>query len=441
MEKVNKTDKHVLENDFALRILAVIIAVIVWLILSITQYPTINKTITGVPVDFTLEGTAASEKGLSAINYKDITVDVEISGMNYEIGSYGANDLIATIDLGEVTKEGTYRLDIDVKSAHSSDAITVVSVKPETVEVSFDTIGSGTYKVQPEAPLVSADEGLMLWQTTVSPSEIEVEGPEKELEKIDHISAKTSSFEKVTEDTTIEAEEVIFYDKDGKALDSSVYTLKDVKDFDLNFVIYKKRTAQLSVQFSDYPPGFDLNSLPFSLSEENIPVISPRLDDADMEYVTLGTIPLNEVDLQSTFTFEVDKALSSGEINQTGITGVTVKFDSDGYTTKKFTLPRENITIKNSPVGKEVNIETRQLPEVVICGPEDIVNSLKVSDLAAELDLSDVLNSGTAMHGVTVYSPKNNNVWCCGVNEVQVDITDKPKEPVKDKNKDNSSEG
>lgn len=53
---------------------------------------------------FSLDGTQAKEKGLSALNYKDISVDVEIKGMNYEIGSYTAADLVATVNLDDVTK-------------------------------------------------------------------------------------------------------------------------------------------------------------------------------------------------------------------------------------------------------------------------------------------------------------------------------------------------
>ena len=83
MEKVKKAKKENRHGaDFGLRILSIIIAVIIWFALSITQYPTINKTITNVPVVFSLDGTQAKEKGLSALNYKDISVDVEIKGMN-----------------------------------------------------------------------------------------------------------------------------------------------------------------------------------------------------------------------------------------------------------------------------------------------------------------------------------------------------------------------
>ena len=71
-----KNDKGGVLSDFAMRILSVMIAIIIWFALSITQFPTTTKTITKIPVDFTLTGTTAETKGLSALGYKDITVDV-----------------------------------------------------------------------------------------------------------------------------------------------------------------------------------------------------------------------------------------------------------------------------------------------------------------------------------------------------------------------------
>ena len=170
--------------DFALRIIAVIAAIIVWFILAITQYPTINKTINKVPVNLSLENTIAKEKGLSALNFKDITVDVEIKGMNYEIGNYKAGDLTATVDVSKVTKEGDYKLEIDVKSTHSTDNCTIVSVTPSTVQVTFGRMTEKQIPIQVDAPNISPQDGLILKDATVTPDQITVKGPENSLEKI-----------------------------------------------------------------------------------------------------------------------------------------------------------------------------------------------------------------------------------------------------------------
>ena len=156
MEKMKEKRTSLLATDLGLRIEAIIIAVIIWLFLSITEYPTINKTITNVPVVFSMDGTLASEKGLQPTGYKDVNVDVEIKGMNYEIGSYGANDLVATVNLDSVTKEGTYQLDINVKSTHTTDTVSVVSVSPDTVEVNFVHRSTNEFEVTANARNISA---------------------------------------------------------------------------------------------------------------------------------------------------------------------------------------------------------------------------------------------------------------------------------------------
>ena len=112
MEKIKKVKSpRNLESDFILRVLAIVIAIVVWVLLSITQYPTTTLKVSNIPVIFSLDGTIAQEKELRAVGYQDITTTVEIKGMKYEIGGYTEKDLIASVNLDDVTKEGTYSLE------------------------------------------------------------------------------------------------------------------------------------------------------------------------------------------------------------------------------------------------------------------------------------------------------------------------------------------
>ena len=418
MEKVKKAKKENRHGaDFGLRILSIIIAVIIWFALSITQYPTINKTITNVPVVFSLDGTQAKEKGLSALNYKDISVDVEIKGMNYEIGSYTAADLVATVNLDDVTKEGTYDLDIDVKSSHSTDKVTVVSVNPDTVSVEFDRLTTKTIPLTAEAPLISAEEGYILKETTTSPSEITVEGPKNDLDNISKAVAQISKSKKISEDTTINTQDIVFYDDDDNVVDPSKIEVKDTKSVDVNFVIYKKKTAKLKVDISNCTDNFDVSSLPLKLSEEEISVVSPNLDDSDTETLTIGSIKLSEINLAKI-------PLNSGEINMNGDENVRVSFDSEGYTSKEFTITSDHIIATGKPSGKSTEIETKKLTNVKVYGPEDVINNLKDSDLYAEVNLSDIIDSGSYAREAIIYSPTYNNVWGFGKNEIQIVVSD-----------------
>ena len=428
MEKVKrKKASRKRSADFGLRILALIIAVIIWLILSITEYPTINKTITKLPVTFSLDGTAAEERGLQALGYQDITVDVEIKGMNYEIGSYTANDLVASVNLDSVTKEGTYSLDIDVKSTHSSDRVTVVSVSPDTVDVTFVHISSGVFTVTPSAPNISAEQGKTLRDITVSPSEINIEGSDSELKKISRVDAVIANTQVLSEETAITTEELAFFDADGNMLDSTKYKVLDAKSFEVSFDVYKKKTVDLTVDFTDLPPGFRVASLPYELSETQINVITPLLDDPDTQTVSLATVSLNDVNANYSAELDVNSRLGTGEINQSGIDTVMLTFDFDGadYTSKVFTVPASSIQLQNAPAGKTVTVETKQLNSITMFGPRNIMNTLTLGDIAAVIDLADTSSTGSMSREVMIYAPGYDSVWCLGEQTVQIEIAEK----------------
>lgn len=57
-------------NDYILRLFAVVIAVLLWFILSLTVFPEMYKTIDKIPVSVSVEGTTAEKNGLSAVNFQ-----------------------------------------------------------------------------------------------------------------------------------------------------------------------------------------------------------------------------------------------------------------------------------------------------------------------------------------------------------------------------------
>ncbi|MCR5541296.1 MAG: hypothetical protein K6F71_10860 [Ruminococcus sp.] len=423
---ISKKIKNIKDKgtDFSLRILAFIIAVISWFIMSITQFPTINKTISGVHVEFNMDDTMAKEKGLEALNYKDFTVDVEIKGMNYEIGTYTENDLTAKVKLDDVTKEGKYTLEIDVKSNHPADRCTIVSVSPESIEVDFDRITQKTIEVTAEVPLVTAEDGYTLKDPTVTPNEITISGAKNELDKIDRVSARISKSKKLSEDASMQAEELIFYDADSGKLDSSNFNARSASDYSVNFSILKKKTLNLSVNITGAPDGFDVSSIPMKLSEDKVSVTTPHLDDPVEEDRSLGNIQLKNIDLKKDIKFKIP--LNTGEVNTSGKDTITVSFDDKGYSSATFTLDSENIELVGTPSMFTSEIDNDKLPNVVLYGPTEVIESLTDADIYAKISLSDIKEVGSYTKEAEIYAKGKKNVWCFGTNEVQITVS-KPK--------------
>lgn len=424
MEKIKKTKFPTnAESDFMLRILAIIIAVIIWIALSITQYPTTTIQVSNVPVVFSMDGTNAESSGLSPMNYKNITVNVEIKGMKYEIGGYTDKDLIATVNMDQVTKEGSYVLDIDVKSTHSSDQCTIVSVSPSTVEVTFQKVSEKSFDIQAEAPYISAEKGLTLYNTKVSPSKISIKGAEKDINEVARIAAKVSDSNTLSENQTFTTSELVFYDKNDKEISPDKFSVIDNKNFDVTFLLYRKKNVKLNVDFTDCPPSFRVSSLPYKLSQDSISVISPNIDDTSPAVLTIGSIPISEIDLTKDFEFKPN--LTDGDESLDAVDKITVSFDKTGYSSKQFTLTSDNFKIINQPSGRKTNIDTQKLTGVTIFGPESVIDSLSADDLVAEIDLKGIEKTGSIKKSTTIYSPKYNTVWCYGKYDAQVVISNK----------------
>lgn len=413
-------------SDFGICIVSFVLAVIVWFTLSITQFPTINKTVKNVPVIFSMDGTAANDKGLRALNYQDFTVDVELKGRNYEIGTYTANDLVATVNLENVTKEGSYDLDISVKSTHSADMISVESISPPSVEVKFDYIESISMEVTPLANNVSAEDGYILQNVYSSPGAIEIQGAANDLDKIASVCAVCNDRLTLSEDATVSSSRLVYYDDEGNELDPNLFT-PSTDHTDIIFTIYKKVTLDLMPEFTNVPPGFDLNSLKYDLSQEKIIISTPQLDADPVASRKLNSVSLHDITVnRHSFNTDVNSLLSANEIKQTGVDQIQLDLDMTDYAqTKALIVKAKNIELINVPLGMKASLDNEQISGVIMIGPEAKIDALKDSQLKAIIDLSDITTTGSFSHEVTVYSEKYNDIWNIGTHEAVVTVSER----------------
>ena len=137
MKKDKIKQKISLDSDFLLKIYAIIGAIVIWFIMSITLYSSLDKTIYNVPVTIDLEKSYAKNYGLEPIDFEGDTVNVRISGKRYEIGNIKPEDITATVAVVGVTAPGDFSLGIDIDSTKDFE---LLSVSPSTVTVTFDKV-------------------------------------------------------------------------------------------------------------------------------------------------------------------------------------------------------------------------------------------------------------------------------------------------------------
>ena len=147
-----------MSSNFFLAILAGIISVILWLVISLTQYPSVQKTIEHIPVTVDISGSAASQNGLSVISCDVEEVKVELLGSRTQIGNLNNENLTAYFDADNISNTGTKKLPIKIKGSNGIN-FEVKAVYPSKATIIFDKIDTRDFDVVPLTPNVEIAEG------------------------------------------------------------------------------------------------------------------------------------------------------------------------------------------------------------------------------------------------------------------------------------------
>ena len=413
-------------NDLVLCVFSIVLAVVIWIILSITLFPTIYITVYDVPVKLEIEGTEVESNGLSALNFdEDTTVDVRLSGMRYEIGNYSSSDLIATLNIDDVTKAGVYDLSVNVRSAND-DNCEILNVSPSKVRVSFDTIQSVELPIEVEYTGISAEDGYTLKTPVVDSETVRISGPEEDIEKIDRaVVSVTGDGNRLTESYTTSDTELVLYTKDAAVIDQTNLSFSK-ETFSVTFPVYMSVTVPFTLTIQQCPSNFDQSILKYYFDPETITILSSG-NIANISSKNAGYLYLNQIDLETEYTFNIE--LDNGQINDSGIDTVTVKFDDTGFSSKVFNLNSSHIQVINKIAGKSVEVKTERISNVVIYGPTDVIQKLTADDLVAEYDMEgSQLDNGSYEANVRIYAPNVDTVWCYGSYEIIVSISDEDSE-------------
>lgn len=422
MEKRKLRFLKVLKKDFALRVLAVVLAVIIWFALSITLFPTVYMTISEVPVTVAVEGTSAGSQGLELIDFNDETkVEVSISGMRYEIGSFTSKDLHATVDTSGISEAGTYSLPVKVTS--SADSMNVTAITPSTVKVKLDYIKTANIPLRVRASSISPAEGYSLGDPIITPETIQVKGEQKLVDKISYAIFAVDQKQTLTESYDTSDGKVYLYTDDGTLIDDKSFEISN-DPISVKFPVYFLKTLNFTFDYQGAPENFDTSILKYTLSNDTIDVMTANDSILNQDDLHLGYINLSDIDLEKTFTFDV--LLDSGVTSTSGINTVTVTFDPSGFVCKEFTIPESNIKIINAPANQDIRLTTKAVPNVKIYGPQSVMEILSADDIIAEFDMqSSVLEYGSYTRSVKIYAPQVSTVWCCGSYEIMFTVAEK----------------
>lgn len=410
--------KKLLDNRRFTVPFSLFLSVALWLVIVNNEKPIIERSFANMTVNVNLENTFASDNGMSII--EDISAQkftVVVRGARYAVSSLRSGDINVYASAASVDAPGEYNLDVAVSKNNTSE-YEILSITPSTVKVSFDYIDTKEFTIIPKAEGVTAKEGLIAESGVVSGTEkdtVTISGPRTIINKIDSVVALTNVNKTLAVSETFDAD-IILYDIDGNEISTENLTLSTNK-VKVTVPISKVKMVPVIVDFSNLPPDFDKNSIPYTLDYSAIMVIGTPETVDKTENVTLSAIDIRNVS-QTSNSFDVSAKLPEGVRLLDNIEYFTVKLDIEDYTQATINISE----IEYVGLGENLSIgEILEIKNVKICGPKSVINKLKSESVYAEVDLTGK-TAGQHSLDAKIKFKDNNNVWAVGVYNTTVSI-------------------
>lgn len=431
-----------IQNDKTIIIYSVIIAIIFWFLISITIYPTAPKTIENIKIDFdaSLTNSLAKKNSLSIISKSVEEVMIRIEGDRTRIGSLNPEDLVAVVNLNDVSKPETVSLNIEIKN-NSGIEFTTLSIYPKTVDVKLDEIVKKSIGISSiSAPNATTAPNYKKGTITSDPGVVNVQGPKTEIDNIGSCTLTIDSFfENLTSDRTF-ISTIYSIDKEANShlqlfnLNNAEIFLEETNikivdtEFSITIPVSLTKEMELKYNLSNVPSGFSEEFIRKRLNIDPLKVTLGSRNESleEINSIEIGTIDFRDLKLDFTTSFEIEEYLKSYE-NVNNINSASVTLNNDGLQSKTISsIPSSNIRIKNLPSKYDATLMTQNLLDIEIIGPEDIINNITEKDIIVNVDLLNIKSTGMQeIASVEVTFPSFNNVWAYGKHSVTVDVKDK----------------
>lgn len=417
MKKAIMKIRASLTNNVGIKIIAVLIAALIWLTVVNISDPEKTVVIYNIPITITNES-VVTDMNMVYNTDKNASVNITVSGKRSVVSRLSADDFKATASLKELSKVNSVPIEVSAKQNSIGRNVTIEKQSVQTLEVSVEEVKKQKFSIEVEYS-GSLDKGYVTAGYTLSNNNVTVEAPESVLEKIDRVVAQCDIDEETYD--FIRKCAISLYDKNGNIVKSEHIKLS-AKNVKVSVTILNEKEVPVVVNSVGTPAtGYHVDSV--EVSPENIVLVGRKetLDAID-SIVVDDTIDISDKTDNTVVEIDISKYLPEGvsiSEESTNIVGVDIKINQ--LVTKKFTINTKNITTDGLGSNYEMSFISKNIT-VELQGENDVMKDISSDDIRTSINLNKY-KEGTETVDVSVVVPDGtvllNNV------SVKVKITKK----------------
>ena len=368
--------KKISLQERLIRILASVgIAITLWFMVNGNADMLITQDFNSIPITLT-NVEALTEKNLVLADDKNYYLNLQVKGTDKNLRNVNMKEVTAEVDLSDIDEKGTYDLDVEVKGLANS--VIISSMNPTSLAIEVDNI------IKEALDVVVLLEGKPANDLSVisakSQEQVEVEGPEESIARIDKITT-TVDVSGLESDTTRHLE-VAAYDATGNPI-TDLEILPNVVEVEI--VLGKTKSIGIIPSTTGNPAnGYIVTGVQIEPSKVLIGAKEALLN-------TIDTIPIDPIDVSGqskTFTKDINLTPPQGcyFLDDSGKVKATISIESP--VEKSFTI--DKVATRNLGTGL-VAAKVKDTRVVVkLEGASSILNSLNASQIEAFVDCANL---------------------------------------------------
>ena len=384
-------------NNYGLKFLALLLALLTWIAIINTNDPYDKTTISRIPVNLVNTGVLTDKGYIYEIIDSTDYVTITVKGPRSIVENLKASDFKAeALLLNEFSQ--TAKIDVSCVNANIDDTNLTITQKTDMVKLDIQNRIAQSYDVETVingTPATGYYTDLSL--VSISPSAIRISGPENIIEKIASVKAV---IDVIGENTNVSSTvKPVLYDANGAVIDSDKLTFSK-NQINYKLEIYKKKTVDLNFAITGtVEEGYKYLGLSSDLNQVVIAGTDSELSKINSIDIPATLIDISALTNDGEYNILVSQYVPSTVKYLTEETHANVTVNVEELKRKTVNLTNSDISIENMSPDYKLEFADNSVHVITVSSVKDVLDTFTSDDLIASVDMMGI---GEGTHSVSI---------------------------------------
>ncbi len=384
MKRAIRKIKASFTHNVGIKVVAFIVAALIWLTVVNMTDPEKTVVIYSVPVEITHEDAISDMEMVYEVR-SDKYVNITISGKRSVVSGLSADDFKATASLKELSKVNSVPIEVSARQGSKARKVTIEKQSVQTLMIEIEEIKKKNFNIQVEYS-GNAAAGFVPSKYTLSKNNVSITAPNSILNSIDRVVAECE-LEGNSADFTNKCR-LLLYDSKGNIIRTKHVTMSSRQVY-VTVKIDKEKEVPIEIGNIGTPAkGYEIKSTILSLDKVRLVGDEESLDRIDRILLDKD-IDISKAKDKYTKTIDLKQYVPIGVVIY-GESMVKIEIEISKMATKTFQVKSSDIEIKN-PGDNSVQILGEV--KVTLQGENEVISQISLKDIEASIDV-DKLDKG-----------------------------------------------